>query len=237
MAWMKYRIEGFQGINQAVSENAVPPSESPDACNMETRGGVLSLAKGYVRETEIPLPQGTKPLRLFPIEGKDGMAFLVAGAQGLYRLDEAAGEWKQMVTFEQEHTSPHQFDYLRTKIGSQEFILFANGLEQMHKWSENTDTAEPFGSEENLSDRPVSMVELYNSRLFAAGDPAHPARLFWSAIPGEERSIEDWSSAEESENVGGGHVEVGSDSEPITAIAALSNQLVIFKRSSLYRLL
>ena len=43
--------------------------------------------------------------------------------------------------------------------------------------------------------------------------------------------------ASESENVSGGFVEVGTGSDPITGLFALSNQLLIFKRDSLYRLL
>ena len=237
MAWMKYRIEGFQGINQAICENAVSPSESPDACNMETGGGVLSLAKGYVHASDIPLPEGISPLRLFPLERGEGVEFTAAAADGLYLLDREAKSWRQLASFQMAHTRPEGFDRLRLKIGTAEYVLFANGEEQMHKWDGERETADLFGSSEKLSDVPVSMVELYNSRLFAAGDPAHPARLYWSAIPGEDRSLEDWSSAEESENVGGGYVEVEADSDPITAIAALSNQLVIFKKNSLYRLL
>ena len=68
-------------------------------------------------------------------------------------------------------------------------------------------------------------------------DAEHPSRLYWSAAPGDGRSVEDWSSAAASENVGGGHVEVGTDSDPITGLFALSNQLLIFKRDTLYRLL
>ena len=61
--------------------------------------------------------------------------------------------------------------------------------------------------------------------------------LYWSQAPGGNRTIEDWSADESSENVSGGHVEVGTDSDPITGLFALSNQLLIFKRDKLYRLL
>ena len=79
---------------------------------------------------------------------------------------------------------------------------------------------------------------MYRSRLFAAGDPENPNRLYYSKLPGGDRTIEDWGYDEDSPEVEGGHVEIGTTSgDPITAIAAMSNQLLIFKKSSVYRLI
>lgn len=89
-----------------------------------------------------------------------------------------------------------------------------------------------------ISDHPVNFVELYYNRLFSAGDPNHPSRLYWSQPPGDTRTIEDWSMDEASDATGGGHTEIGqTSSDPIVGLCALSNQLIIFKRSSIYRLL
>lgn len=97
------------------------------------------------------------------------------------------------------------------------------------------DTAKVRGG---ISNNPVGFVEIYFSRLFSAGDPEHPSRLYWSQPPGDTRSIEDWSEDEASEITSGGHVEVGNtSSDPIVGLIALSNQLVIFKKSSVYRLI
>ncbi len=89
-----------------------------------------------------------------------------------------------------------------------------------------------------VSDHPVNFVALYYSRLFSAGDPNHPSRLYWSQPPGDTRTVEDWSMDEASDMTGGGHVEIGqTSSDPIVGLCALSNQLIIFKSSSIYRLL
>ncbi|MBQ5587134.1 MAG: hypothetical protein IIU73_00800 [Selenomonadales bacterium] len=89
-----------------------------------------------------------------------------------------------------------------------------------------------------LSNIPVNYVELYYNRLFSAGDKEHPSRLYWSQPPGDTRSVEDWSMDDVSDTTGGGHVDIGSTSgDPITGLCALSNQLLIFKRESIYRLL
>lgn len=89
-----------------------------------------------------------------------------------------------------------------------------------------------------ISDIPVTYMDLYYNRLMCAGDPEHPSRLYWSQPPGDVRTIEDWSMDDASELSSGGHTEVGNtSSEPIVAIVALSNQLLIFKEASVWRLI
>ena len=89
-----------------------------------------------------------------------------------------------------------------------------------------------------LSDISVNFIETYYNRLFAAGDPQHPTRLYWSQPPGDTRSIEDWSMDDASDAVSGGHTEIGKTSgDPIVGLCALQNQLIIFKKRSVYRLL
>ncbi len=89
-----------------------------------------------------------------------------------------------------------------------------------------------------VSDIPVTYMDLYYNRLLCAGDPQYPSRLYWSQPPGDTRSIEDWSMDDASDATGGGYVEVGNtSSDPIVALVALSNQLLIFKQSSVWRLI
>ena len=89
-----------------------------------------------------------------------------------------------------------------------------------------------------ISNIPVNYMEIFVSRLFSAGDANNPSRLYWSQPPGDVRTIEDWSMDLASDQTGGGFVDVGNtNSDPIVAICSLSNQLVIIKESSVYRLL
>ncbi len=237
MALMRYRIEAFYGLNQGASENGLPSGESPDACNMDTEGGALAVARGYAHHSGAPFPAPEQARRLFAFGDSAAPGFLVAAENGLYVLENGAGEWRTLAAFAEAHALPALFDAQKLKIGSAEYLVLSNGLSQSHKWDGESETAEAFGSAALLSDAPVTLLELYFNRLFAAGDALHPSRLYWSCAPGDGRTVEDWSSAPESENVGGGFVEVGADSDPITGLFALSNQLVVFKRDSLYRLL
>ena len=79
-------------------------------------------------------------------------------------------------------------------------------------------------------------VGTFYSRMFCAGDPDAPCRLYWSAATGSGRTFEDWASVDGASDASGGFVEVGdSDGDIIIGIARLSSQLVIFKRHSVYR--
>lgn len=87
------------------------------------------------------------------------------------------------------------------------------------------------------SDAKINFIETFANRLFAAGDPDNPCRLYWSCVPGDGRTYEDWFMVEGSEDASGGFVEVNAeDGDPIIGITALSNQLLIFKRHSVWRL-
>lgn len=87
------------------------------------------------------------------------------------------------------------------------------------------------------SDAHCNFVCMHNGRLFAAGDPDAPNRLYWSTIPGDGRTIEHWLAIESSVDLSGGYVEVGdTTADPIIGICELSTQILIFKRYSIYRL-
>ena len=86
-----------------------------------------------------------------------------------------------------------------------------------------------------LSDMRNHIFAEYYSRLFAAGDPDHPCRLYWSCLPGDGRTVEDWAMDDASVDTGGGHVEVGLGGE-IRALFAMPSQLLIFKDREVYRL-
>ena len=237
MALTQYKIRRFGGVHQGLCENALDGADSPDACNMETSDGNLSVAKGYVRHMEAALPAAHGIARMY-VWNRDGARRFIAVCQNtVYAMGETDTAWRALHTYADTQAGTAQYDFQALKIASTEYLVIASGRGQLVKWDGESETASPFGSEEGLSNMAVTYVELYYNRLFAAGDAEHPARLYWSCAPGDTRTVEQWNSVEQSENVSGGHVEVGTDSDPITGLFALSNQLLIFKKDSLYRLL
>lgn len=86
-----------------------------------------------------------------------------------------------------------------------------------------------------LSNQPVSYMCSHFGRLFAAGDRNYPNRLYWSCLPGDSRTIEDWTADDASADTGGGYVQVGTEGY-ITALFSFQSQLLIWCGDELWRL-
>ena len=237
MALQTIRISSFAGVKQGSCAGGTPFNWAEDAQNVSTVGGRLRRVKGYRAIYPTVMGAARKLRRLFIWPRENGTVdCLVARQDSLFRYDLNTQSWWDLYHYTGDMDAD-TFDFLKTKIGSTETLLIGNGLEPIRKWEGGSASVTAFGSAQMLSNKAVNYLELYFGRLFAVGDREHPARLYWSQAPGGSRTIEDWSADESSENVSGGHVEVGTDSDPITGLFALSNQLLIFKKDKLYRLL
>ncbi|MCL2670744.1 MAG: hypothetical protein FWF10_01755 [Clostridiales bacterium] len=236
MSLQTLRYTHFTGILQSAPESMLPLHASPLAYNIDTERGWLRTASGYVAVVPA-IPSGQLPLRLFRWQKTDGSAnWLVCTSTNILVYHVGTGAWQSVYNFPQALYLPGQISFLRLKIGSAEKLLIANPHGQMQLWDGQSTAVTPFGSAVQLSDMPQNYAALYFGRLFCAGDPAHPARLYWSQVPGGTRSVEDWRADGASPDAGGGHNEIGGDAEPITGLFALSNQLVILKNEKVYRL-
>lgn len=230
MARRIYRIDEFLGLDQSRNQNGLASAMSCDACNMDTYDGNLTVAKGYVKHIAQKLPGNGKisNLRLFCGNGTEQV--MVVSGKEIYAYK--SGAWNKV--YEYGEITNGRFDFVQAQINSVDNMIIANGEGQLVKYDGTT--ASLFGSGAGVSNISVNYLALYKSRLFTAGDPLHPNRLYWSQLPGDARSIEDWSSVPASPNVEGGHTEIGGmGGDPIMAIASLSNQLLIFKKQSLWR--
>lgn len=90
------------------------------------------------------------------------------------------------------------------------------------------------------SDYTITFMQMYYGRLFAAAHRSNtkfPRRLFWSRLPGDGRTIEDWTQTDESVDTSGGHVDIGDPSDGyITGLVVCDTQLLIFTQTRLWRL-
>lgn len=237
MASYTYRIEGFAGIDQSRDESYISPSYSPDAMNMDTSDGNLAVCKGFTKLLPAPVPaestSGIDCVCFFRDASRD-IPMAISGGY-IYTYDEEDEEWTQAYEYSLVLATRH-YSVLMTRIGTTDTMLIADGANQILKF-DGTDFS-AFGSSEGCSDIAVSCIAMYRGRLFAAGDYQNPNRLYYSKLPGGDRTIEDWGYDADSPAVEGGHVEIGTTSgDPITAICAMSNQLLIFKKNSIYRLI
>ena len=238
MAMQTRILQSFSGVRQDKNDYISSPDTSPNACNMNTLDGCLSVAKGFSRAVPlaVPAPQGDYLKRLYVYARPDGLRYLVCTDTRLLVWSEDDAEWKTLFRFGF-RIDANQVDFLPIKIGSDDQLLIAYGREQLLKWDGQSSAAAYFGSSEQKSNAAQNYLEQYFGRLFAAGNPDASCRLFWSKTPGDSRTVEDWRVDDASPDVSGGFVDVGTDSDPITGLFALSNQLLIFKRDTLYRLL
>lgn len=90
------------------------------------------------------------------------------------------------------------------------------------------------------SDMTVTCMQMYYGRLFAAAHRSntdHPRRLYWSCLPGDGRTIEDWTMSEASVDTSGGHVDIGDPSDGYIAnLIVCGSQMLIFTKNRLWRL-
>jgi hypothetical protein len=90
------------------------------------------------------------------------------------------------------------------------------------------------------SDMTVTFMTMFYGRLFAAAHRSnadHPRRLYWSCLPGDGRTIEDWTMSDASIDTSGGHVDIGDPSDGyITGLVTCGSQLLIFTQTRLWRL-
>ena len=236
MAYQTMTLPSFGSVRMDLSEGLLKPDMSPEACNADTSSGALCSAKGFSRVMPETVSADTPFERMYVYTASRGDRYLAAAQDMLYLYDAGSGIWRPLYQFERDVTGG-RMDFLKVRIGASDKLLIACGSEPMLTFDAQTGLIDVFGTEEKLSYKTVSYAELYFGRLFAAGDPSAPSRLYWSKAPGGGRTIDDWRADPSSENVSGGFVDVGVDDDPITGLFAMSNQLLIFKRDSLYRLL
>lgn len=90
------------------------------------------------------------------------------------------------------------------------------------------------------SDMTITYMVMHHGRLFAAGhrsNNAHPRRLYWSCLPGDGRTIEDWTMTDASIDTSGGHVDIGDPSDgQIKGLIICNNQILIFTNHRLFRM-
>lgn len=233
MSIQTYSAERFIGLNQAGDENLLSPIYTPDAANMCTDRGELRVAYGFTRLFKAAVP-GTLRIDFFALYRTDGAEIPVVIAGGVVYAH-INNTWTPVYTYQNVRSKP-VYDCAQVRINTTDYLVIADGQHSMIKFDGASVTR--FGSAEDASNIPAAYLTTYRGRLFAAGDPAHPDRLYYSVLPGSGRTVEQWGPVEASPAVEGGHVEIGTlGGDPIVAVRALSNQLLIFKKNSLYRLI
>lgn len=243
MAVNVYTIDEFYGIDQSRNANVLHQGTASDARNMDTSDGNLSVAKGFVKHIDVPIP-GTGVVRrivVFKNLVTTQYVAIAGDASGdmavyAYTDTDAVPAWKTIYTYPSAVVGL-RWDFMQVNIGNTDYLIIANGETQMIKWDGVAATAVAFGTAEKASDHKVNYIDMHYGRLFACGDPTNPNRLYWSQVPGDGATIEDWDADAVASSNSGGHVEIGDTrGDPIVGMVALATQILIFKRYSVYRI-
>lgn len=243
MAVNAYVIEEFYGIDQSRNSNVLHPGTASDARNMDTSDGNLRVASGFAKHIDAPIPGNGIVRRIVIFKNLVTTQYIaVAGNNDgdmtvyVYTDTDPSPAWKAIYTYPSAVVGL-RWDFLQVNIGNTDYMIIANGESQMIKWDGVSASADAFGTTEKLSDHKVNYIQMHYSRLIACGDPMNPNRLYWSQVPGDGATIEDWTADEVDPSNSGGHVEVGDTrGDPIVGMVALATQILIFKRFSVYRL-
>lgn len=236
MAGYTYRIDRFLGLDQSRDESFVSPDHSPDAMNMDVSFGALAVTRGFSKFLPAAVPtDGLIIRRIAFFKNAEKEVPIAVTKNAIFTYNSSNETWETGYSYTAS-VYKRRISTLMTRIGTTDFMLIADGVNGMVKF-DGTNFAS-FGSAAGCSDIAVSCIAMFRGRLFSAGDRQNPNRLYYSKLPGGARTIEDWGPDADSPAVEGGHIEIGTNGgDPITAICAMSNQLLIFKNSSIYRLI
>lgn len=226
-------IDQFYGIVQHRDGSLLGIGTAADARNMDASDGNLSVAKGFTKKVAAIIPGTDRLVKLFVVMG-DAERYIAVGRQKIYFY--SGTEWSEVYTFTTA-LAKDSVSAVQLKINTDDYVVLCTGESPMLKVKANDGTTAVFGSSDNGSQAQCNYVCKYYGRVFAAGDPQNPNRLYWSCVPGDGRTVEYWLAVDGSADASGGHTEIGdTNGDPIMGLCSLGNQIVIFKRYSTWRL-
>jgi hypothetical protein len=207
------------GLNTRASEMTLKPEESPDLLNVKlTRSGAIEKEKGYVHYNEIAITGTPQIGGIYSyIKSSTGNQYLiVAAGKKLYKA--ANGNFTDITTTTGDYTENALWDFTTFN----DLCIAVNGEEAPQKYTGGSNFEALAGS----PPAGASFVEIFQNRVFMAGEQNNPTKLSYSALSDPE----DWTTTDDA-----GWIEVGlNDGQKITGLKAFYDVLVIFKERSIY---
>jgi len=159
-----YVIDSFLGLNQAVSENKLPPGFTVDCANMDTEDGNLTVGMGYAKHISTKVPGSGTIWRMYYWHRLQNDLFIVCTGDDVYAWTGSA--WTKIFDYTSilpasTHITSTNWDFMECRIGSTDYLLIANGETQLIKWK-GSGSAEAFGSGEYVYEKTISSVA-YNA--------------------------------------------------------------------------
>ena len=250
----EFRIPSFQsGINQYNAEGLIKVYEAVDAYNCDITDGALRSSKAPLTILRI----NDSVDSLIPFYG-DGGQYLMYSSNGNIKTIEV-----EKNTVIVNNNKSDRYDSLNFEYNGKKIVVITNGVDDVFYWDGKDRhlllNRRPHYDDNGKLDYYVDangnhikdenaittlapkgkFIELHYDRLWIAGDPNNPDRVYFSTNGVNGADINDWTvplADEEEINMHGGFIDVRSyDGSGIIGMKVVMNYVTIFKSHSAYK--
>ncbi|MEW5820329.1 MAG: hypothetical protein AB1782_09075 [Cyanobacteriota bacterium] len=207
------------GLNTRASDMMLESIESPDLLNVKlTKYGAIEKEKGYIlyNDTAIINSPEVGGIYSYIKNSTDNQYIIVAAGTKLYTTSN--GIFTDITRISSDYTNNTVWDFATFN----NICIAVNGEDEPQKYSGGAN-AEDLGGIPPVGSK---YIEIYQNRVFMAGETANPTKLSYSALSDPE----DWTTVDDA-----GWMEVGlNDGQKIVGIKSFFDVLVVFKERSIY---
>ena len=225
----QYRIDRFMGLDQSEDETNLAPGYSPDACNFDTDGGNLAVARGLSAydtpvHPDIPALEGCALLmQYFPYARIDQTQLrapkLVSSQPSGVYLRGHDGGWSKL-------TGAMAYSSVNYQLGNKNLLALGDFGVSIYDGA----------NVQSVANAPrVRYLALNHERIFGTGssETGEMDTVYWS------RPLDpyDWGADPYNPDGAGGFVKVPSfDGGAVVGLSSIFNEIVVFKEHSLHRI-
>ncbi len=214
------RIAAFRGLDQSADEALIDRGASPDAFDMDCRGGVLRQGRAPAPYIQQSVPGGVETLMCYYPRNRPAQ-ILAASDSALYAW--RAGEWAQLLG----GLSAGRFSSVNYQIEDKDVLLLAGGADGAYCYDGESVAPLP-GDAAHLAH-----LCLHVERAWGAGAPGEPDTVRWAR---PYRAL-DWESDPVNPETGGGFLLVPTwNGGRVRALRTLFDDVVVFKDEDIFRI-
>ncbi|MEA5067793.1 MAG: hypothetical protein VB067_02285 [Christensenellaceae bacterium] len=221
---MEYRIDRFQGLSQAGDDLIMPGGCAPEAENVSTADGRLSVARGFRRPAAPPLAGGIGTLAAFHQrrEGETVRRLVAVNKEGVWELTEAGWQARYL------GAGAERASALNYQKAGADILLLADGVRPVLKWDGGAQM-EPLPG----CPHPFGQLTLNYERVWGSAVANEPDAVYWSRA----FNPEDWSGDAERPDAGGGTVLIPTwNGGRVKALKTFLGDVLVFKDEDLFRI-
>lgn len=224
----------FGGLNTTISPLVLEPKSLITATNVlydqvgtrQKRGGITKISSASLGESSGVY--GIFDFRKIATNGAETRKLIAYHNNHIYKMDALDTQWDDITSSELSSTKPIDYAVLRKATTTVDTVIMVNGENTPQVWDQDSATVSDLTGTPDGVDFYPSMIEAHKNRLWAAGVPSYPYRVFFSAI----NKHDDWNTAEDA-----GYIDViDSWGSKITGLVSYFGYLIVFTENSVHRI-